>query len=582
MPVNKLSYVDYDFEELVRQLQSRLRARDSWKDVYMSATGQTLIELYSYVANLMLYYVERRAEECYLSTAQNKSSVINLVQLLGYRPKRNISAVGRVQFSVTTPVEDTLFIDRYTRIATGAGLEFVTTEQGTISKGAMVSDPVRIVQGTREVRSIDSVGALNQEVLVDSTTVENNTHVDFKTIRVFVGEREWTEVPSFLRSGAGDHHYVVRDNLDDTITIVFGDNVRGAAPASGQRIRIEYISSRGNDGNVYELDKVDVVMSPSVSFDYVEDDVPRTGTRVLSVTNISAVTGGSDRETVEEIREEAPAVFRTGDRLVVRSDFEAVLKNTENIVEVLAWGENEELRGESSNFEMFNVVKIVLLLQGWQHPLQDTEDRLEDLLYQKSLMTVKYEFVPAQEIELVPMIDVVVKSQYALSVAQAEVLSLLQSQFVLGKTAKFGKATRVSNLIEKVDSLEPVKYLYMTLSVRQELTEEETSGEWSAVLKTNSIKPGSVLVYDGTTLIGRDFYDGDSDLVGEFSSDNEDYTLTGTVDYGTKELSVEITPAPSGEVSVRFQQDEGGDVVVENAGICKLHSVDFVGLRYGN
>jgi len=52
---NLLDYVSYDFDQLVLQLQDRLRQTDAWKDVYRSSTGQMLIELLAYVLNLALY-----------------------------------------------------------------------------------------------------------------------------------------------------------------------------------------------------------------------------------------------------------------------------------------------------------------------------------------------------------------------------------------------------------------------------------------------------------------------------------------------------------------------------------------------
>jgi hypothetical protein len=92
-----LDYANYDFDTLTQQLIDRLKANpDSpWKDTYRSSTGQMLIELYAYIANLVLYYIERRAEESYIETAQLKSSVVNLVRLVGYIPNRAVSATGQ-------------------------------------------------------------------------------------------------------------------------------------------------------------------------------------------------------------------------------------------------------------------------------------------------------------------------------------------------------------------------------------------------------------------------------------------------------------------------------------------------------
>ncbi len=80
---NVLNYAgDYSFDAMVTALENRLKATDAWRDTYESATGQMLIEFHAYVANMVLFYLERRAEESYWATAQNKSSLINLARLI--------------------------------------------------------------------------------------------------------------------------------------------------------------------------------------------------------------------------------------------------------------------------------------------------------------------------------------------------------------------------------------------------------------------------------------------------------------------------------------------------------------------
>src|ERR1017187_2976066 len=123
-----LNYVDYDFSDLVTSLQNNLSANQAaWKDLYRSGTGQMLIELFAAVGVLVLYYIERRAEESYLLTAQNYSSVVNLVSLLGYVPSRNVSAMGNLQFTLNTPATSIVYVPLYTSCSTTTGVNFITT-----------------------------------------------------------------------------------------------------------------------------------------------------------------------------------------------------------------------------------------------------------------------------------------------------------------------------------------------------------------------------------------------------------------------------------------------------------------------
>lgn len=577
---NELSYVTYDYQELVRQLQDRLKAKATWKDTYASATGETLIELQAYVANLMLYYIERRAEECYIGTANNKSSIVNLVRLLNYTPKRNVSAIGNVQFSIATSALGYIYIDQYTRIKTAAGVEFITTTQGTIEPGQTDSAEIVAIQGTLQEMTVYSDGSLYQEVRISSTQVENNTHDGIDTFRVFINGKEWTKVSSFLSSGPASEHYILRPELDDTVTVVFGDSIQGKTPSNGDEILIRYIESDGVDGNVYELDKVTTVVVPTVTYTYVDTNgITQTGTKTLTVTNTGTIVGGDDAESAEEIREEAPNVFKTGDRLVTKEDFESFLYNYPSVAEASVWGENEE---DAPNYDMFNTLKIVLLLQEWQLPTTDLKAMISTALRELSMLTVKYEYVDAVIFNIIPVIDVIVNKRYTLSNTQAEIEAILQDQFILGDTASFAEHKRLSNLVQKVDNLTSVNYIHMVLEIRQSLTASDTV-LYDTTLSSSSIKAGTVKLYVGTTHIATDLQRDDSSQIGDFVLVDDSYSVVGTVDYSTGVVSVEVLhPDPGESVYVRYQQDNDGDVLVDNEGICKLHSVDITSIAYAS
>jgi len=132
---NPLDRVNYDFDDLVKDLQDRLKVTDAWKDIFESGTGQMLIELWAYIGNLILYYVERRSEECYLETAQNKSSIINLVKLLNYLPKRKISGTGNLTFSLAAVLTKIVYIPKYTECQTSNGMKYLTNESGALLVG---------------------------------------------------------------------------------------------------------------------------------------------------------------------------------------------------------------------------------------------------------------------------------------------------------------------------------------------------------------------------------------------------------------------------------------------------------------
>lgn len=553
MSTDTLSYVDYDFDNLVQQFIDRVQRNAAWQDTYRSATGQMLIELHAYVANLVLYYIERRAVESYIGTARLKSSVVNIVKLLGYNPKRKVSSTGVLTFSIAAAHTKNVYIPKYTECASATGVKFVTSEDGVIIAG-QTSVAVNAIQG--ELIQVNKVasGDVDAEYLIDSTQVENTN------ISVFIDGEEWTAVSSFISSTSTSKHYVIRAEMDDTITVVFGDNQYGKAPANGSTVLIQYVKSDGIDGNVYETGRI-TTLSDTI---YDADSAQITTT----VSNTSLFLGGDDEESIEEIRSEAPRVFSTGERAVIRADFIAILDNYAGVASSNAWGENEET---NPDYDHYNQVKICILLQEWELPDATFKATLGAYLYTKSMMTVRYSWVDATILQLIPMIDIYVVDGYTLSEVQAAVEDAIDAQFTLGTTSKLGVAHRYSDIVAAIEAVSGVSYIHLTIEIYQELEAiYDSFYEYGATLYGEPIKELSVRVFVNDDQIAVD------DGIGGFTNQSSDYTITGEINYTTGYIGIDIVPdLSSGDVlSVRYQQDNSGDIVVGLSEISKILDIE--------
>lgn len=557
--MSNLNYTNYDFDDLVTQLQDRLKARDAWKDIYTSSTGQMLIEFYAYVGNLVMYYVERRAQESYLDTAQLLSSVKNLVKLINYSPKRMTSATGIIRFTLDSAQTKIVYVPKYTLCKTSTGIKYFVGEKtddgsiiggGAILPGATYID-LQVIQGEFTTKEITASGAINQVYFIEETDVENDIFI------VYVDDLKWTKQDSLISSEPEDKHYTLAQELDNTLTLRFGDNVQGKAPGLGAVIKLEYAKTDGIDGNVYTVGNVSTLTSTI----YDEDNDAVTAT----VSNPDKILGGDAAEDIDEIKNEAPRVFATGDRAVTRNDFIAIIENMAGIANANVWGENEE---SPPNYDMFNTVRLCILMQNWEYPSSTDEATISAALYDQSLLTVKYEFIDAVILNIVPVIDVIVVAGESLSETQSTIIDAFVAQFTLGDTVKIGTSKKYSNLVRVVDALDSVSYHHLTLEIRQELDEVGSSGDYSDTLDATAVKPESVRVFveDDDTEIGID--DGE----GEFTCTDSDYDFTGTINYTTGVIALDFTSDPVNTVYVRYQQDEDGDIVVSTRQICKLYN----------
>jgi len=568
-----LSYVDYDFDNLVTDLNNRLKVTDEWKDTYESSTGQMLIEFLAYLFNLVLFKLERQAEEGYIGTAQNKSSIVNLVRLINYTPKRKVSATGELTFTrVEADLTKRIFIPQYTECQTSSALKFVTMSDTTIEPGS-ASKTISAIQGELEVLEFTSDGSSDQEFSIDDTDVENDEHAmyrPFYSFRVIVDGVEWSRVTSFLSSGPTDTDYQLRAELDDTLTLIFGDDVKGKIPTLGATVQVKYIRSDGSDGNAYSTGVITTINDTIYDEDGTEVD--------LTVTNSTTMSGGDDAEDSEEIRAEAPSVFATGDRAVTKEDFEAILMNYESIADVNVWGEAEE---SPPNYDLYNTIRLAIILDDWNLPTDSFKSTLSTYLYKKSMITVKYEFIEVDILDVIVSVELWAVAGNDLSQVQSDVEDVLAAEFTLGTTTRIGDDKRLSNLIDAVDSLTSISYHHMTLQIRKDLTAQYQSGvDYGEILGGLPIKPSSVEVYatvDETTGVLMATDDG----AGGFTDLSSDYVVTGSIDYDTGLILVEFEPDTYiSQVYVVYESDADGDITTSTREICKLYSVDVDSIAY--
>lgn len=123
----------------------------------------------------------------------------------------------------------------------------------------------------------------------------------------------WVEVEDFYSSSGESRHFTL-DPVNGTVR--FGDGERGAIPPIGQN-NIKLVSVRYHDGargNV-AAGAVAVVRNPSGSL-----------VSVKRVTNAEAASGGSDVESLDDIRQRGPQRLKHRQRAVTLEDYEWIAR----------------------------------------------------------------------------------------------------------------------------------------------------------------------------------------------------------------------------------------------------------------
>lgn len=124
----------------------------------------------------------------------------------------------------------------------------------------------------------------------------------------------WTPVPHLLDSAPLDLHFVVDVDAAGRAEIRFGDDEYGRRPAGPNKVVARYRIGNGPAGNLGREALVHVVR-PAVASAWPT---------VVRVRQPLAATGGTDPETIEEVRQLAPRAFQAETfRAVTEEDYEA-------------------------------------------------------------------------------------------------------------------------------------------------------------------------------------------------------------------------------------------------------------------
>jgi hypothetical protein len=336
-----INFAATDFSTLRQSLIAYAKAvyPNDYKYFVESDLGMMFIELVSYMGSVMSMKADMLANENFLATANQRSSVKKLLELIGVRMKGPLSAAADAKIISDIAVTGSMKLTPAQRV-----IETVSPEDGgalTFTLYKVVNGLVDLVNQLGEIElmvaessdAADKIfenvvmqeGALVQDAgsfaategvktikLTNGPVVEGSVQV-FTTGPSAAKNGAFTEVPSvFFASGSSDKIFEVVYDDDYKATIVFGDGSVGVSPDSTSDYTAFYRVGGGTRGNIGR---------DSINASLVTD----IGT--ATVTNTSKGTGGSNAETIEHAKRYAPLNFRRQDRLVTLEDY-SVYANT--------------------------------------------------------------------------------------------------------------------------------------------------------------------------------------------------------------------------------------------------------------
>jgi hypothetical protein len=315
-------------DEMIARVQDRLPA---WTATNPADFGLALIEAFSYMGDLMSFYIDRLANEAFLSTATQRDSVFNLARTYGYTPSGHKAATVSLKFTnssssnITIPAGTVVYGD----IVTGSNNDVVQQIYFTTSTSsvALANNYVYVTATQGQSVSLVSTSANSYGEYLGSSDGSPNqvfalgeTPVVSKSITVYVKDgtsySKWKEVDHVLDSGFSDQVFSTFTDSDNNTYIQFGNGISGLIPINLKEIRAQYIVGGGAAGNINSGIITNIEYVPGLNTNQYAAFVTN-----ISVLNEKTANGGYDPDSIELVRYLAPLYLRANSRAVTLTDF---------------------------------------------------------------------------------------------------------------------------------------------------------------------------------------------------------------------------------------------------------------------
>ena len=349
MPYTQLN--NLDFSEIKTALKEYMRAQSDFTDYDFEASALSqLLDVLAYNTYYTAFNANMVVNEMFLDSASLRDNVVALAKQLGYTPK-----------SITSPKVDLGFKVKFTSNAPASvelkrGTGFVTNYDGTLYRYVTLNtSKVPVVNG---VAQFTNTSLYEGSYVVTSSTYDatlkdqkfkiQNSAADLSTLIVRVYEsanssvyEEYTRSDNLLSVGSDDRIYFVSEVDDEQYEIFFGDGVLGKKLSDGDVVEISYILTKGPASNGAKSFTFSGTLLDENDSTII---VPYT---VSDIIVESASQGGSDIESIDTIKYNAPKFYGAQNRAVTSNDYSAIVRNLyPAISDIIVFGGEDQVPPE--------------------------------------------------------------------------------------------------------------------------------------------------------------------------------------------------------------------------------------------
>ena len=403
--VDRLRVTELDFDTIKTNLKSFLQQQSEFSDYDFDGSGMSiLLDILAYNTHYNAYYLNMVANEAFLDTALLRESAVSHAKTLGYTPhsKRSPTATITLTANVANLHAGTCTVEEgYSFLSDqidGKSYNFVVLKDTTVTKtdrGEYIFTDLAINEGQLVTNQFTFVQSSNPKQVftlpdksIDTTTIKVTVQDTLSNTSVKI----YNKIEDTLDVDGTSEVYFLSENRDGNFEIYFGNDSVGKKLGDGSTITVTYLVTNGTAANKAN----NFVEKTSITDSNGEDTT-------ITLTSVSAASGGSDKESVDSIKFSAPNQFTTQNRLVTKKDYEAtILREVPSIDSISVWG------GEENVPVVYGKVFISLKPKA-NFFVSETEKQriIDEIISPKAIISVESELVDPDFTFILPTTNII-------------------------------------------------------------------------------------------------------------------------------------------------------------------------------
>jgi len=383
---DRLQVSELDFDAIKTSLKNFLKQQSEFTDYDFEGSGMSvLLDILAYNTHYNSYYLNMIANESFLDTALLRNSVVSHAKKMGYTPRsaRASRAIVDVKVETNSAVAGSLTIPRgynlLSNVMDGRSYNFIVMDDVTVAKVGtdFLFENLPIFEGylvsynyVHDESSNPSQYFTIPDADVDTSTLSVSVRPSTSNTETEVYNLS-TDVVTVQQN---DAVYYLDEIREGKYQIFFGDGIIGKKLPDGAVVTLSYLVTSGDLAN-------------GASRFNVSSSISGFG-EISSITKVNA-SGGSTRETVDQIKYAAPLSLTSQNRAVTKNDYVRLIQQKYPQFEAVnVWG------GEENEPPIFGKVFISAKPKNGFEVTQTEKDFvINNILKPISVMTVTPQIV---------------------------------------------------------------------------------------------------------------------------------------------------------------------------------------------